>query len=76
MGVIDKTVYILHCPCGAAEEQSIAQYGSAYSAGQWERPKPFNRFTVEFKESNGFSPPEIISAKCHSCGNLPEVSVK
>ena len=76
MGVIDKAVYTLHCTCGATEDQSIVQYGSAYGAGQWQSPKPFNKFSVEFKESNKFSAPDIISAKCHSCGNSPEVSVK
>ena len=76
MGVIDKTVYTLRCPCGAFEEQSIVQYGSAYSAGQWEPLKPFNKFVVDIKAPSGFSPPEIISAKCQSCGSSPEVSTK
>jgi hypothetical protein len=76
MGVIDKSVYTLRCSCGAAEEQAIVQYGSAYSAGQWEQPKPFNKFMVSFKQPNEFSPPEIVSAKCLSCGNPPEVSTK
>ena len=76
MGIVDKLVYTLRCRCGAAEEQSIVQYGSAYSAGDWESVKPFKSFsTVLGPPSNGL-PETVISAKCLSCGSAPSVSKK
>ena len=74
MGIIDATTYNLSCTCGATESQSVVQFGSAYSAGEWQVGKPFKYFLVVWLSGKIDASPSISSAKCRSCGSMPEVS--
>ena len=46
MGVIDSSTYTLACACGIQESLTLAQHGSAYAAGEWQKGKPFTHFKV------------------------------
>jgi len=73
MGIIDEATHTLTCACGATESVKILQTGSAYG-GSWQAGKSFSRFAVTWGEE-GAGGPTISSAKCNSCGAVPDVSI-
>lgn len=75
MGVIDTNTYTLTCACGVQESLTLAQYGSAYAAGEWQKGKSLARFTVEWDTPLNFAAPNVTAAKCNACGGTPEIKV-
>lgn len=75
MGVIDSTTFKLSCSCGAAEFQTVVQYGSNYGAGEWQSRKSFSDFDVQWGPSHPASGPSITSATCKACGSPALVDV-
>ena len=74
MGFIDKTTHTLRCPkCDKTEQVTILQHGSAYG-GSWHAGKIMSKFTVTWRDVQGFRGPEIESAKCNGCGTTPLIA--
>ena len=75
MGVIDTSTYTLACACGIQESLTLAQYGSAYAAGEWQKGKSFTRFKVTWETSTSLAAPNVTAAICNACGGTPELKV-
>jgi hypothetical protein len=77
MGIIDKCTYTLSCElCGISEEKSVLDKGSGWSGSFWNSPPKFASFSTEWNGNGGPEEPELVSAKCATCGNPAEVQSK
>ena len=74
MGVIDSSTYTLACACGIQESLTLAQHGSAYAAGEWQKGKPFTHFKVTWDTASNFAAPNVTAAKCNECGGTPKIT--
>lgn len=70
MGVIDRSVYVIHCGlCEAHEEIRILDYGNSYSRPSWQGAPAMKFFTANWENSDGGKKEPIPSDwKCNKCG--------
>lgn len=73
MGIIDSKIFVLKCQkCGIKESAKVLDKGSSWGGSSWEGRPDYSKFETQWT-GGGKEEPELLSAKCKTCGQQAKV---